>query len=182
MCWNATSCSQLLGHSSVSLVFATSRHLLERKRAQREREKWQHVCSHVTPPNSDCKNEWPVSPVSLLALIPPPHHPLHSPPPPALYLLMDPFNYLPHILGRQQARAQYIRWRWYSRHAQHTDTERVLCRISWLLPICQRIVFDFFFCLFYWLVEISFLGPKMMFLNSLLCLITGLKLSNQYCE
>lgn len=142
MCWNATSCSQLLGHSSVSLVLVTSRHLLERKRTEREREKWQRVCSHATPPNSDCKNEWPVSPVSLLASHPP------SPPPPALYLLMDPFNYLPHILGRQQARAQYIRWRWYSR--QHNTQTQSLFSVE--LADCYLFLKGFVFSFFLLLV------------------------------
>lgn len=139
---NVLKCYILLTAFGSQFSIASSRYVQtparEKENREREREKWQRVCSHATPPNSDCKNEWPVSPVSLLASHPP------SPPPPALYLLMDPFNYLPHILGRQQARAQYIRWRWYSRHAQHTDTELVLCRISWLLPISQRICFLFF--------------------------------------
>lgn len=78
----------------------------------------------------DCKDEWPVS---LLLL-----------PPPALYLLMDPFNYLPHILVRQQART-HTGWRWYSTHADSTQTHWTLPRrslqsINWLANDLKCIV------------------------------------------
>lgn len=71
---------------------------------EREGEKWQHVCSHATP----CAVIVKMSDLSLLSLLSLPPLPLS---PPALYLLMDPFNYLLHILGRQQARAEYTGWR-----------------------------------------------------------------------
>lgn len=72
-----------------------------RVRTSTERRREVAVClqsSHTLC--TDCKDEWPVSPISPL-----PPSPFLSPP--ALYLLMDPFNYLLHILGRQQTRAQY---------------------------------------------------------------------------
>ena len=91
--------------SSLQLMLIMSRHLPEREAVA---VCWQSGHSL----HSDCKDEWPA---------PPPHLPSPSPPP-ALYLLMDPFNYLPHILGRQQARAEYTGWRWYSTHAPTAHT------------------------------------------------------------
>lgn len=100
---NALKCHIPLGarsQSSPQLMLFMSRHLVGWERAQRGGEKWRCVCSHPTP----CALIVKMSDLSLPSLLSSPS-PFLSPP--ALYLLMDPFNYLLHILGRQQTRAQY---------------------------------------------------------------------------
>lgn len=120
---NVLKCHILLraqSQGSLQLMLIMSRHLLGRKGAQKER--WQCVCSHTTP----CTVIVKMSDLSLPSL---PPFILSSP---ALYLLMDPFNYLLHILRRQQARAQYP-------CTEHTDCAHArqyicLCSLvtSWL--------------------------------------------------